>query len=65
MGLDQFDLTKVPAEKLIERGHEKEIQEMKNTKIISGKKGAQELPTVDVEKPAAINEFDVIKDKKK
>ncbi len=52
------------AEEVIEKSYEKDIKEMKDTKIIEGDVTGTELPAIDIEKDEQISDFDVEETKK-
>lgn len=54
----------ISAEELIEKGFEKDASELKGPEIVTGNELLGELPTVDIEKSAAISDFDAIGGKK-
>jgi len=53
------------AEKLIEEGYEKDIRELKDSKIVEGDSASREMPTVDLEKEDLISDFDIENGSKK
>lgn len=56
-------LKEVSAEEVIERGFDTDVKEMKGAKLITGDELTGELPGVDIEKNAQINEFDALEGK--
>lgn len=53
----------ISAEELIEKGFEKDVNELKGPEIVTGSELSGQMPGVDVEKSAAISEFDAIEEK--
>lgn len=51
------------AEELIEKGFEKDASELKGPEIITGKEISGQIPNIDVEKSAAVSDFDAIEGK--
>ncbi len=56
---------KIDAEKVIEKGYEKAIEELESNKLIVGENPTPEVPTIDISEPKTEDEFEVLEEVEK